>query len=110
MSENFVDTFGFTDAAFNDDSEEDSNEMRRLTNVLSDEDATATASDAIKRAQGIFEAICDQRFTSFPGKFIYILRRPQNFQKVTHFRFDRLLIYPIRWINWNQKLKTKFFC
>ena len=69
MSENFVDTFGFTDAAFNDDSEEDSNEMRRLTNVLSDEDATATASDAIKRAQGIFEAICDQRFTSFPGKF-----------------------------------------
>ena len=47
MSENFVDTFGFTDAAFNDDSEEDSNEMRRLTNVLSDEDATATASDAI---------------------------------------------------------------
>ena len=57
MSENFVDTFGFTDAAFNDDSEEDSNEMRRLTNVLSDEDATATASDAIKRAQGIFEAI-----------------------------------------------------
>ena len=70
MSENFVDTFGFTDAAFNDDSEEDSNEMRRLTNVLSDEDATATASDAIKRAQGIFEAICDQRFTSFPGKFI----------------------------------------
>ena len=80
MSENFVDTFGFTDAAFNDDSEEDSNEMRRLTNVLSDEDATATASDAIKRAQGIFEAICDQRFTSFPGKNMtcILIVRKQN--------------------------------
>jgi len=69
MSENFVDTFGLSDAAFNDDNDDDSQEMRRLTNVLSEEDATATASDAIKRAQGIFEAICEQRFTSFPGAF-----------------------------------------
>jgi hypothetical protein len=69
MSENFVDTFGFEDAAFNDNADDDNNEMRRLTNVLSDEDATAAASDAIKRGQGIFEAICDQRFTSFPGGF-----------------------------------------
>ena len=70
MSENFVDTFGFADQAFNEDTDEDNNEMRRLTNVLADEDATATASDAIKRAQGIFEAICDQRFTSFPGIYL----------------------------------------
>ena len=67
MSENFVDTFGFEDGAFNENADDDNNEMRRLTNVLSDEDATAAASDAIKRGQGIFEAICDQRFTSFPG-------------------------------------------
>ena len=68
MSENFVDTFGFEDNEFNVKDVDDSNEMRRLTNVLSDEDATAAASDAINRSQGIFEAICDQRFTSFPGK------------------------------------------
>merc|ERR1719219_2494374 len=54
---------------FSEDTDEDNNEMRRLTHVLSDEDATATASDAIKRAQGIFETICEQRFTSFPGSF-----------------------------------------
>jgi len=69
MSENFVDTFGFEDNEFNVKDVDDSNEMRRLTNVLSDEDATAAASDAINRSQGIFEAICDQRFTSFPGGF-----------------------------------------
>ncbi len=68
MSENFVDTFGFSDAAFNDDTDPDL-EVNEMTNVLSEEDATSTASDGIKRAQGIFEAICDQRFTSFPGGF-----------------------------------------
>merc|ERR1719219_2105736 len=54
---------------FSEDTDEDNNEMRRLTHVLSDEDATAMASDSIKRAQGIFETICEQRFTSFPGSF-----------------------------------------
>lgn len=69
MSENFVDTFGLSDGTFSDDTEDDSHEMRHLTNVLSEEDATSSASEAIKRAQGIFEAICEQRFTSFPGSF-----------------------------------------
>ena len=37
MSENFVDTFGFEDGAFNENADDDNNEMRRLTNVLSDQ-------------------------------------------------------------------------
>ena len=70
MSENFVDTFGFSDAAFNEDGSEDNgkDDMHRLTNVLASED-DSSASDANKRAQGIFETICEQRFTSFPGGF-----------------------------------------
>ena len=67
MSENFIDAFGFTDAAFNDDGDDDNTEMNALTNVLSESEASNT-SETSKRSQGIFEAICEQRFTSFPGR------------------------------------------
>ena len=71
MSENFVDTFGFSDAAFNEDGADDhgKDEMHRLTNVLAEGSDDTSASEANKRAQGIFETICEQRFTSFPGGF-----------------------------------------
>ena len=67
MSENFIDAFGFTDAAFNDDGDDDNTEMNALTNVLSESEGSNT-SETSKRSQGIFEAICEQRFTSFPGR------------------------------------------
>ena len=69
MSENFIDAFGFQDAAFNDDGEDDNTEMNTLTNALSDSEAGTNPSEASKRSQGIFESICEQRFTSFPGGF-----------------------------------------
>ena len=71
MSENFIDTFGFSEAAFTEDTSEDNgkDEMHRLTNVLSEGSDDTNAADVSKRAQGIFEAICEQRFTSFPGGF-----------------------------------------
>ena len=72
MSENFIDAFGFQDAAFNDDGEDDNTEMNTLTNALSsdsDQAGQTNPSEASKRSQGIFESICEQRFTSFPGGF-----------------------------------------
>jgi hypothetical protein len=69
LSENFIDAFGFQDAAFNDDGEDDNTEMNTLTNALSDSEAGTNPSEASKRSQGIFESICEQRFTSFPGGF-----------------------------------------
>ena len=71
MSENFIDTFGFSEAAFTEDTSEDNkDEMHRLTNVLSEgNDDASSPGSANKRAQGIFESICEQRFTSFPGGF-----------------------------------------
>ena len=71
MSENFIDTFGFSEAAFTEDTSEDNgkDEMHRLTNVLSEGSDDTNSADVSKRAQGIFEAICEQRFTSFPGGF-----------------------------------------
>jgi len=73
MSENFIDAFGFQDAAFNDDGEDDNTDMNTLTNALSsdssDQAGQTNPSEASKRSQGIFESICEQRFTSFPGGF-----------------------------------------
>ena len=70
MSENFIDAFGFNDAAFNDEDDNTENEMNALTKVLSESEGGLNASsEASKRSQGIFETICEQRFTSFPGSF-----------------------------------------
>jgi hypothetical protein len=66
MSENFIDSFGFTENEFHDEDEDSSDEMRRLANVLPDEGVTSPTS-ANKRAQDMFETACEQRFTSFPG-------------------------------------------
>jgi hypothetical protein len=59
MSENFIDSFGFTQNEFHDEDEDSSDQMHTLMNGLSDE--------GVIRAQYMFETACKQRFTSFPG-------------------------------------------
>lgn len=75
MSDNFIGSFGFNDDEFTDANDQcgimrGRAGMRNVTDVLSGGSsggAGGSSPGAVQRAQDMFEAVCEQRFTSFPG-------------------------------------------